>query len=142
MKIVKIVVEGDPVAKARCRINLANKHFYNTQVHEKVATRIYMQKALQEQNITGFFQGPCSADITFFIPIAKYSKHKEGDYCVEKPDIDNLCKWYYDCGNGLLYKDDRIIVREYTRKIYSHTPRTIMILEEIDAKKKDPKAKD
>lgn len=137
MKIVRIVIEGDPVAKARCRVNLANRHLYNTQVHEKVAARIYIQKALQEQNITGFFQGPCSVDVTFYLPIAKSSRHKEGDYCFEIAGIDSLCKWYYDCGNGLLYKDDKIIVQEYACKVYSHKPRTIMIIKELDAKKKN-----
>jgi Holliday junction resolvase RusA-like endonuclease len=136
MKSIKIVIEGDPIAKARCRINLENKHFYNTQVHEKVATQIYMQKALAEHKITGFFTGPCFAEMIFYIPIGKYSKHKEGDYCLTKPVIDNLCRWFYNCGNGILYHNDKIIVMESSRKIYSHNPRTIMIIKELDAKKK------
>ena len=33
------------------------------------------------------------------------------EYHNEKPDIDNLMKFYLDCGNGLLWSDDKILNR-------------------------------
>lgn len=131
MKSITIVIEGDPIAKARCRVNMKNRRIFDSQLHEKVATRIYIEKALTEHNIANFFKGPCFADITFYVPLRKRSKNKEGDYCYSRPDIDNMVKWFYDCGNGLLYKDDSIIVEEHARKVYSAHPRTIIFFKEL-----------
>ena len=44
----------------------------------------------------------------------------------EKPDCDNLMKFYLDCGNGLLWSDDKILNRGKIRKDYSNNPRTII----------------
>lgn len=44
----------------------------------------------------------------------------------EKPDFDNLTKFYLDCGNGILWSDDKRIIEGKPRKVYSENPRTII----------------
>lgn len=49
----------------------------------------------------------------------------------KKIDLDNLCKTYLDCGNGILWSDDRFIVQLSSRKVYSENPCTIINIETI-----------
>tara|TARA_Y100001963_G_C6653492_1_gene386880 strand:+ start:312 stop:737 length:426 start_codon:yes stop_codon:yes gene_type:complete len=42
----------------------------------------------------------------------------------KKPDIDNLSKFVLDAGNGLLWKDDSLVVHLMAYKRYSEIPRT------------------
>lgn len=137
MKKLKIVIEGNPVAKARVRLNIAYKHFYNTQVHEKVATQIYMKKAQAEQQVQDLFKGPVFVWMQFHIPKRARDKRQGYFYHQSKPDLDNLMKWYLDCANGILWKDDSIVAKSIVEKIYAENPLTIMEIEEIDAKKED-----
>ncbi len=44
----------------------------------------------------------------------------------EKPDFDNLAKFILDCGNGILWSDDKILNHGVIRKAYSKNPRTII----------------
>ena len=48
--------------------------------------------------------------------------------CITKPDIDNLQKFYLDCANGVLFKDDSLIIISSQTKKYSpdDNPRVIM----------------
>lgn len=39
-------------------------------------------------------------------------------YKSNKPDIDNLIKFYMDCMNGLVYKDDAQVVSINAQKVY------------------------
>lgn len=48
---------------------------------------------------------------------------------ISKPDIDNLIKFVLDCGNGLLWVDDRKIVYLTAEKVYSKSPKTIIEIE-------------
>lgn len=41
----------------------------------------------------------------------------------KKPDIDNIEKFYYDCGNGILWEDDRLIVGNANLKLWAESPR-------------------
>lgn len=44
----------------------------------------------------------------------------------QKPDWDNLAKFYMDCGNGLLWSDDKIVQSATVFKGFSENPRTII----------------
>lgn len=43
-----------------------------------------------------------------------------------KPDWDNVAKFYMDCGNGLLWSDDKMCNRAEVKKDFSENPRTII----------------
>jgi len=46
--------------------------------------------------------------------------------CDCKPDLDNLEKFYLDCMNGIIYEDDKQIVKLQSKKVYSKEPKTII----------------
>lgn len=46
----------------------------------------------------------------------------------EVSDIDNLAKFALDCGNGILWKDDRMIDEIFIKKYFSNKPRTIITI--------------
>lgn len=45
-----------------------------------------------------------------------------------KPDTDNLIKFYSDCGNGVLWKDDAQIVNGGFKKLFDENPRTEIVI--------------
>ena len=59
----------------------------------------------------------------------------------EVPDWDNLAKFYMDCGNGILWSDDKIVNRGVVRKDYSKNPRTIIEIMAKENLNKDSKVR-
>jgi len=43
----------------------------------------------------------------------------DGTYKVSRPDADNVAKFYLDCMNGILYKDDAQVVSLHCEKRYT-----------------------
>ena len=57
----------------------------------------------------------------------KYSKLLKKDapvFHTKKPDIDNLCKFLFDCCNGVVFNDDSQIFQLSASKTYAELPRT------------------
>lgn len=50
-----------------------------------------------------------------------------------KPDWDNLGKLISDALNGVAYDDDKCIVEAYVRKFYSETPRTEIMIRDLES---------
>jgi len=46
-----------------------------------------------------------------------------------KPDIDNLIKYVLDCGNGLLWSDDKKIIKITCKKVYAEEPKTVILID-------------
>ena len=74
---------------------------------------------------------PVSVALAFYMPIPKsYTKKKKKELSGEntphtnKPDIDNMVKFYLDC----LDFDDKVIYKIQAEKIYSPRPRVEMLI--------------
>jgi len=81
-----------------------------------------------EVNPVLWIEGLISADMTFFVPMAKsWSKKKklakESKYADNNVDIDNLCKEVLDGLEGRYYFNDNQIVMIRARKYYSNNAR-------------------
>lgn len=61
----------------------------------------------------------CSLKLIFHLPRPKSISEKKRPYPTVKPDIDNLAKAFLDSANGILFKDDNIIISLYVSKLYS-----------------------
>lgn len=130
---MKIIIHGEPIPKSRPRFfskggrNLA----YNNQSTQMTEVSWRMKKAFQECeikpsgdsydiNFCFFFRPPpgkdCNLKLWGLIP--------HTHTC----DLDNLEKFYLDCGNGILYKDDAQIKTISSSKYYSTIPRTEIII--------------
>jgi len=74
--------------------------------------------------------------IEFHMPIpASYSKRKRAELVgrpyVKVPDLSNMIKFYEDVFNGVLYEDDKLIVKILASKIHSLEPKTIICIREF-----------
>ena len=65
-------------------------------------------------------KGPIFIETVFKFRIPKTDKeHKEGDYYLHCPDLDNLQKAVLDALNGIAWEDDKQVVFTRAKKIYS-----------------------
>lgn len=133
---------GAPISKKRHRTFVRGKHVqtYDPQHAEKNHVKFLMEhnlkKAFNSTNKVTVLEASelithqCyDIELTFFLPISKsknerfllwLSNHKT------KPDLDNLAKFYLDCANGILWKDDSQISSLNLKKFYSTKPKTVM----------------
>jgi len=77
-----------------------------------------------------------AVEITFYMPIPKSWNPKRrneaiGSYHMIKPDIDNLIKGCFDAANGIVWKDDKLVVMCQARKVYSESPGIEMQVHDI-----------
>ncbi len=130
-KNVIITVPGDPVPKARPRVD---HHRAHTPKRTK-AFETHVRAAYLEQIETRSIDGPVFADIRFYFSIPKsWKKEKrlKAQQGLIKPtgrnigDIDNLVKAVLDGLNGYAYEDDSSVVTVTARKLYSEEPKTVI----------------
>lgn len=51
---------------------------------------------------------------------------------IKKPDVDNLVKFYMDCLSNHLFDDDCCVSLERCVKLYSHTPKTVIYIQDSE----------
>jgi Holliday junction resolvase RusA-like endonuclease len=141
---MKFVVEGEPIAQKRHRhvFRRGTPHSYDPQTKEKKFVRYQLKRQLDEalnnqdpeivkeaSNLTS----NCAFHVylTFYMPIRESEPNSKRmaklwnvENHISKPDLDNLEKFYLDCGSGILFPDDRFINAIGKRKTYSENPRT------------------
>lgn len=142
--MIKFTLVGDPIAKARHRTTQVNgfSKAYDPQCTQK--------KDFQWLLLAEIRKGPWNPlcfpsdnairlDLDFYMPIPKsWSKAKrmrfEANpydpefYHTSKPDLDNLVKFFLDCGNKILYNDDCQVVRCSTGKQYGAVTKTDVLI--------------
>lgn len=123
--MIKLIIPGNPVAKARPRVSKFGTH--NTEKTVNYETLIKELFIISRQKkLEGMLK--MELDCYFKIP-KKTSKVKTTKMLndeirpVVRPDIDNIIKIICDGLNGLAYKDDSQIVDIDAGKYYSDTPR-------------------
>jgi Holliday junction resolvase RusA-like endonuclease len=126
-------VRGDPVALARPRMGKKPYcNVYDSQKQLKLLMSITLGGQHDEEPL---FEGPLYVDIIFYMrmPMMTLPRRKvlNGTFCKKRPDIDNMCKFYLDVANGIIYSDDSTIACMTLRKIYDFEPRTVMTVSEI-----------
>lgn len=152
---VKIVIPGDPIPKARAR---TGKGFaYDPQWDLKTRVKNFIVNELkkffnkEENKIEG--AKICSGkafevDWYFYMPIPKSFSQRKKNACqwgliehISKPDRSNLEKFYEDCANGVLWKDDSQIVKGKIEKKYceNDNPRTEIHMKIVKEQNKETK---
>ena len=129
-----IVVPGNPIPKIRARITAAGA--YDPQYREKKLYRLLIRRQYEKQKSK--FAHKCSVTAYhismyfYFAPTSSWSKKRKEEALTgklkhtKKPDLDNLEKFIVDCGNGIIYPDDKMIVSQCSCKAYAKLPRTVM----------------
>ncbi len=135
---MRLVIPGDPIPKARHRSCIRHGHVatYDAQHREKTHMRMLMVSLTKDHELEQcayrasfefHFLPPKSASVALKnLMLWGYSHHH-----ISKPDTSNLCKFYEDCGNGILWPDDRMIIDQNITKRYSNIPCTIINIETI-----------
>jgi len=138
---MKFVFEGIPIAKMRHRdvnfcgsmIKYDPQHRIKEEIKKKMLVQ-FNQASKSEAESLRSAEG-LHVSFVFALPacktdplIKKNGKLWNFESPAKKPDIDNLEKFYLDCGNGVLFSDDSKIISLYSTKVYSQIPRTEMIV--------------
>lgn len=138
---MKIIIPGDPIPKARARVT--KKGFaYDPQWEQKKRVCKFLEMEVKEffdkkeNRIEGHKLSTGEAfevDWYFYMPIPKSFSQFKKNACgwgfiehTSKPDRSNLEKFYEDCANGILWKDDSQITCGKIIKKYceNDNPRT------------------
>lgn len=142
MQKLMFEIPGSPIGQGRPKFSTINGHAkaYDPEKSRnyKAYVRLLATQAMKESGFT-MIEGPCclSIDAYFEVPKSKSKKFREAalsglEYPTKKPDLSNIVKGIEDALNGLAYKDDALIVRLHTVKLYSEIPRVEVSLIEWD----------
>jgi len=136
---IYFVVPGAPVGKGRPRASSRGgfvrmytdaKTLSYEQLIAKQAT--YAMGSLSEMLYT-----PISMRIVALYPIpVSWSKRKQlqalnGELIPGKPDLDNVAKAVLDAGNGVIYQDDKQVIRLVIEKRFAFDPRVEVYVHEV-----------
>ena len=140
---MRIIIPGEPIAKARHRAFIRNGHIATYDPQAKALRSIKLDM-IDQRNGWRHEDCPLKVDIIFQLEAIRGASKAEANLrqwfthfpfknaaAVKRIDLDNICKTYLDCGNEVLWSDDRYIVQLSSRKVYSNNPCTIITIEPI-----------
>lgn len=126
-------VPGDPVPKARPRINTTSHRAYTpvkTKKFEELVKIEYLRSNGKKTETGAVVLG-----VLFKMPIPVKTKKVDVKKMIsgkilptKRPDLDNLVKSILDGLNGVAYLDDNQVVEINAKKVYSETPETVVTL--------------
>ena len=133
MQELKLVIPGEPCAQGRPRFSTAGGFVRAYDPEKSRNYKAYVKYiASQEAQIQGWqlTDKPIEVSIKAFMTIPK-SKPKKFKLAAldgalrptKKPDVDNLFKAVTDALSGIIYDDDKQIVKAEQSKWYSEEPR-------------------
>ena len=133
--MIYIEVDGPPIAWKRAghrSVRSGDKNLaiiYDRQKREKEMVKWQMKSQFKDPILTT----PLLVDMVFRMAIPKSTSAKLRTqmlngmvYHFKKPDCDNMAKFYLDCMNELIYKDDAQICDLHVKKIYSMVPSVLI----------------
>lgn len=135
--MIKFVVLGKPVAKARPRMTRQGFAYtpQKTVNYESLIKYTFQSEFPSHKPFLGLIE----ANITCIFDIPKsYSKKKTKELLEthnnynHKPDLDNIAKIILDSLNGIAYKDDSQVTILHINKEYGNQAKVIVELEEIE----------
>lgn len=123
-----VEIPGTPIALKRPRMGQGK--VFDSQTRDKAVARILLRSAAFKC-VSCF----CAVKLTFCFS----SRDPLELWGIERPtrsDIDNLAKFTLDIGNGILWEDDRLIIKLECIKKYSKKAKTIIEITPVDIMKK------
>ncbi len=135
---MKIIIPGIPTPQARMRHRSFGKFVTTYDPNAKVKAKI--RQGLKEISEKPSFEYP-RVSFLFLMPIPKSLPKKFLNECLihnikhtKKPDIDNFCKLYLDCLDGIILNGDQKVSIGGAIKIYHSQPKTIIWINETTQK--------
>ncbi|PAF19735.1 RusA family crossover junction endodeoxyribonuclease [Terribacillus saccharophilus] len=141
--MIKFEVLGDPVAQGRPRASSYGGKITMRDPKKSKEYKQYVKLAAAQYAPAQLLDEPLHLIVKVFRPIPKsFSKKKTQEAItgvlrpITKPDTDNYLKGVKDALNGVIWRDDSIIVDTSVSKYYSDKPRIeveVYTLEEMGA---------
>jgi Holliday junction resolvase RusA-like endonuclease len=141
--MIKFQVLGPPVAQGRPRASSQRGKIIMRDPKKSKEYKQYVKLAAAQYAPEQLLDEPLHLIVKVFRPIPKsFSKKKTQEAItgvlrpITKPDTDNYLKGVKDALNGVIWRDDSIIVDTSVSKYYSDKPRIeveVYTLEEIGA---------
>lgn len=145
----RVVVPGKPMAMPRPRVHWARRFLYNPASNKVAALRAFVRASIPATQYGVVFPTGVSVTVTITFHMRRPDiDFRRGDRvgAVLKatapvmrpisPDIDNLAKFILDGLNGVLYSDDRQVVKLVTMKLLDNegqcNGRTVVEVSEFD----------
>ena len=137
--IISLTFNISPVPASRPRVTRWGT-FYGKRYKEfkrEMGMLLIESDVPSQVNPVLWLEGLISADMTFFVPMAKsWSKKKkslkDGQFCDNNADLDNYEKSILDSLSTVYFHDDRQIVQQKSQKIWAETGRIEVILKEVE----------
>lgn len=138
MAEARIEIPGDPIGwKRPADKSYGGKHWrFDSQKKEKEVVRSYLHQVYGKKRAEWSLFGDREAIaiwLTFYLPINRSDSQGAVNAKLwgiqaanEKPDADNLAKFYLDCINDIFWSDDKRVNELHVKKKYSEKPRTII----------------
>lgn len=128
MTAIMMTVPGAPVAKARPRFQRSGKvHTEKNTKRWETLAKIYARQAMRGVRL---FECPVSMSVEVYFdipaswPLWRKAEAADGRvWHVGTPDLDNIIKIAGDALNGVVFKDDSLVVCVHGHKSYSDNPR-------------------
>lgn len=143
---MRIVILGDPIANMRHKSTLVNGKMWQYDSQKKL--KHHVAQSMHQQAMGVHKPDKCAYKVTLefnFEPPKSASAATKNLMLwgmipnLSKKDWDNLSKFFCDCGNGILWPDDHLIVKGIGERKYSETACTIMEIEKVEAMKMSDK---
>lgn len=134
MSEISFTLPGHPQGKGRARA-FRRGDFVGHYTPQKTRSYEGMLRDAAAKAMDGRlpFDGPVELTLTatFDVP-ASWSKKKRADALAnlirpgKKPDLDNIEKAISDACNGVIFKDDALIVAKVSAKVYGAAPQVVV----------------
>lgn len=130
MRVMRYVLQGNPIAWARAVPNYAKHRMYDSQKNVRLVLGIELQR---QHGNAPMFEGPTAFEAYYYFqPPQRCKPDKLPEWHSTKPDTSNLTKLLEDVFQELhIIKNDCMFCKEGLEKRYSLQPRTEIILTEL-----------
>ena len=126
--MTKFTVEGKPQPKERPR-KAKNGKFYTPKKTQDYESLVGWIARSAYKRIPS--EKPISVRLDIYFKLPQRTSEIEGAYCMKNIDIDNITKSVLDACNGIVYVDDKQVVKTIVGKYWSKNPRIEVEIKEV-----------
>jgi len=126
MNQIDLLFNINPVPASRPRVTRWGTYYGKKYKQFKLEMGLLVLESDKTNSVNPitWLDGLISADMTFFVPMAKSWSNKKkssknGQFCDNNADLDNYEKSILDSLSGIYFHDDRQIVKQKSKKIWA-----------------------
>jgi len=139
MRRIEIEIPLEPTGQVRMRRHPKSLRVYKPEIQQRRESQLLYYIMPHAPEVP--WEGPVAIDLTAYLPMPKTWPKWKRD-CLpfimptKTPDVDNILKQIKDVMNGLIYSDDKQVVRVTAHKCYGQ-PKWELLITELDGFRHD-----